>query len=48
MTDAERLKKMLEQDIGWMWNEGFYTVSNRLTRVLEYIKELEKNENIYL
>ena len=45
MTDAERLKKMLEQDIEWMWDEGFYTVSNRLTRVLEYIEELEKNDS---
>ena len=42
MTDSERLKKMLIQDIEWMSEEGFYTVANRLARVLEYIEELER------
>lgn len=44
MTDPERLKKMLEQDIDWMWDEGFYTLVNRLDRVLEYINELEQKQ----
>ncbi len=42
MNDSERLKRMLEQDIDWMWEEGFYTVANRLERVLKYIKQLEQ------
>lgn len=41
MTDNKQLKKLLEQDIDWMWDEGFYTLANRLNRVLEYIEELE-------
>jgi hypothetical protein len=42
MTESERLKRMLEQDRDWMWDEGFYTVANRLDRVLEYINKLEQ------
>jgi len=42
MPNSERLKTMLEQDIDWMWDEGFYTLANRLDRVLQYINELEK------
>jgi hypothetical protein len=41
MNNSERLKKMLKQDIEWMDEEGFYTVSNRLSNVLEYIEKLE-------
>ena len=44
MTDGNRLKKLLEQDRDWMWDEGFYTVSKRLDRVLAYIEELEKKQ----
>ena len=42
INDSERLKRMLKQDIEWMSEEGFYTVANRLARVLEYIEELER------
>ncbi len=42
MSDSERIKRMLEQDIDWMWEEGFYTVANRLERVLKYIEQLEQ------
>jgi hypothetical protein len=45
MNNNERLKKMLEQDIEWMDEEGFYTVSNRLFNILEYIKKLESRVN---
>lgn len=41
MQKNERLKTMLEQDIDWMWDEGFYTLANRLDRVLAYIDQLE-------
>lgn len=44
MTDSERLKRMLEQDIDWMWEEGFYTLANRLDRVLHYINDLEQKK----
>ena len=44
----ERLKRMLEQDIDWMWEEGFYTVANRLERVLKYIEQLEKKNETHL
>jgi len=46
MNDSERLKRMLEQDIDWMWEEGFYTVANRLERVLKYIEQLEKKNEL--
>jgi hypothetical protein len=36
------LKKMLQQDIEWLWDEGFYTLANRLDAVLKYIEELEQ------
>jgi len=42
MPNSDRLKTMLEQDIDWMWDEGLYTLANRLDRVLNYINELEK------
>lgn len=42
MPNSYRMKTMLEQDIDWMWDEGFYTLANRLDRVLHYINELEK------
>ena len=41
MSDNERLKKMLLQDISWLSDEGFYTMANRMARVLDYIKQLE-------
>lgn len=44
MTDSEHLKRMLEQDIDWMWEEGFYTLANRLERVLRYINDLEQKK----
>ena len=44
----ERLKRMLEQDIDWMWEEGFYTLANRLERVLKYIEQLEKKNETHL
>lgn len=44
MTNNDKLKRMLEQDCEWMWDEGFYTVANRLDRVLEYIERLEKEK----
>lgn len=37
----EHIKTMLEQDIESMYEEGFYTLSHRLSNVLEYIKQLE-------
>lgn len=48
MNDSEHLKRMLEQDIDWMWEEGFYTVANRLERVLKYIEQLEKKNETHL
>jgi hypothetical protein len=45
MNDGEYLKKQLKQDIEWMWDEGFYSVANRLMRLLRYIEELEKNDS---
>lgn len=42
MQHNEHMKKMLEQDIEWMWDEGFYTLANRLDRVLHYIDHLEE------
>ena len=41
MQSNEHMKRMLEQDIEWMWDEGFYTLANRLDRVLHYIDHLE-------
>jgi hypothetical protein len=41
MPNSDSLKKMLEQDIEWMWDEGFYTLANRLDRALTYIEILE-------
>jgi len=45
-TDSEKIKKMLQQDRDWMWDEGFYTVAKRMDRVLEHIKTLEKTNEI--
>lgn len=45
MPNSDSLKKMLEQDIDWMWDEGFHTLANRLDRVLQYIEILEKKAN---
>ena len=42
MPNSDSLKKMLEQDIEWMWDEGFYTLANRLDRALTYIEILEE------
>lgn len=42
MPNSDSLKKMLEQDIEWMWEEGFYTLANRLDRALTYIEILEE------
>lgn len=47
MQKNERLKTMLEQDIDWMWDEGFYTLANRLDRVMTYIEYLEGKVETY-
>lgn len=36
MNDSERLKRMLEQDIDWMWEEGFTVVQQNKKRYLKF------------
>ena len=44
-TDDQHMLDLMEQDIEWIGDEGFYTMANRMQTVIDRMKQLLGVEN---